>query len=86
MPLLSGMKRNTQTPSNTLVNALNTALLGGFISLDAAVDLLAQYIDTMKEYATDDPEIPGERERIIKSWYLRIGWKIRKDYLTNCRI
>ncbi len=55
----------------TLVNALNTALLGGFISLDAAVDLLAQYIDTMKEYATDDPEIPGERERIIKSWYLR---------------
>lgn len=56
---------------NTLVNALNTALLGGFISLEAAVDLLAQYIDTMKEYATDDPEIPGERERIIKSWYLR---------------
>jgi hypothetical protein len=56
---------------NTLVNALNTALLGGFISLEAAVDLLAQYIDTMKEYATDDPELPGERERIIKSWYLR---------------
>ena len=56
---------------NTLVNALNMALLGGFISLDAAVDLLAQYIDTMQEYATDDPEIPGERERIIKSWYLR---------------
>ncbi len=56
---------------NTLVNALNTALLGGFISWDAAVDLLAQYIDTMQEYATDDPEIPGERERIIKSWYLR---------------
>lgn len=56
---------------NTLVNALNTALMGGFISLDAAVDLLAQYIDTMREYATDDPELPGERERIIKSWYLR---------------
>jgi len=56
---------------NTLVNALNTALMGGFISLDAAVNLLAQYIDTMQEYATDDPELPGERERIIKSWYLR---------------
>ncbi len=56
---------------NTLVNALNTALFGGFISLEAAVDLLAQYIDTMREYATDDPELPGERERIIKSWYLR---------------
>ena len=45
--------------------------MGGFISLDAAVNLLAQYIDTMQEYATDDPELPGERERIIKSWYLR---------------
>jgi len=45
--------------------------MGGFISLDAAVDLLAQYIDTMHEYATDDPEIPGERERIIKSWIMR---------------
>ncbi len=56
---------------NTLVNALNTALFGGFISLDAAVDLLAQYIDTMREYATDDPELPGERERIIKSWIMR---------------
>jgi hypothetical protein len=56
---------------NTLVNALNTALFGGFISLDAAVDLLAQYIDTMQEYATDDPTIPGERERIIKSWVMR---------------
>lgn len=55
----------------TLVNALNTALLGGFISLDAAVDLLAQYIDTMQEYATDNPELPGERERIIKSWIIR---------------
>lgn len=56
---------------NTLVNALNTALMGGFISLDAAVDLLQQYIDTMQEYATDDPELPGERERIIRSWIMR---------------
>ena len=53
------------------MNALNTALMGGFISLDAAVDLLAQYIDTMQEYATDSPELPGERERIIKSWIMR---------------
>ncbi len=56
---------------NTLVGALNTALMGGFISLDAAVDLLQQYIDTMQEYATDDPELPGERERIIRSWIMR---------------
>jgi len=56
---------------HTLVNALNTALFGGFISLEAAVNLLQQYIDTMQEYATDDPELPGERERIIKSWIMR---------------
>lgn len=56
---------------NTLTNALNTALMGGFISIDAAVDLLSQYIETMHEYATDDPELPGERERIVKSWLLR---------------
>lgn len=55
----------------TLVDALDTALNGGFISLEAAVDLLQQYIDTMQEYATDDPELPGERERIIRTWIMR---------------
>jgi len=63
-------KEYTETV-HTLVNALNTALMGGFISLDAAVDLLAQYVDTMQDYVTDDPELPGERERIIKSWLMR---------------
>lgn len=55
----------------TLVDALDKALQGGFISLDAAVDLLQQYIETMHEYVTDDPELPGERERIIRSWIVR---------------
>ncbi len=55
----------------TVVDALNTALQGGFISMDAAVDLLKQYVDTMQDYVTDDPELPGERERIIKSWIMR---------------
>ncbi|GAW28924.1 phage portal protein, partial [Carboxydocella sp. ULO1] len=44
---------------------------GGFISLEAAVDLLKQYVETMRDYVTDDPELPGERERIIKSWIMR---------------
>ncbi|ADQ06497.1 conserved hypothetical protein [Caldicellulosiruptor hydrothermalis 108] len=55
----------------TIVDALNTALQGGFISIDAAVNLLRDYIETMHEYETDDPELPGERERIIKTWLLR---------------
>jgi hypothetical protein len=55
----------------TLVDALNTAYMSNLISDEAAIELLRQYIDTMCEYQSDDPEIPGERERIIKSWYLR---------------
>ncbi|GAW30158.1 phage portal protein, partial [Carboxydocella sp. ULO1] len=47
----------------TIVDALNIALQGGFISLEAAVDLLKQYVETMRDYVTDDPELPGERER-----------------------
>ncbi len=50
-----------------IAQALNTALLGGFISLDAAADFLAQYIETMNVFISDDPEIPGERERILKT-------------------
>jgi len=46
--------------------ALNTAVLGGFLSREAAAMFLAQYIDTMAEWIADDPELPGERERIIK--------------------
>jgi len=55
----------------TLVDALNMAYMSNLISDEAAIELLRQYIDTMREYQSDDPEIPGERERIIKSWYLR---------------
>lgn len=55
----------------TVVEALNTALQGGFISLEAAVNLLKQYVETMQDYVTDDPELPGERERIIRSWIMR---------------
>lgn len=46
--------------------ALNTGVLGGFLSREAAAMFLAQYIDTMAEWISDDPELPGERERIIK--------------------
>lgn len=50
-----------------VTNALDTALQGGFISLDAAVQFLAQYVETMNDWMTDDPEVPGERERIMKT-------------------
>ena len=50
-----------------IVNALVQALQNGLISLEAAVQFLRQYIETMNDYLSDDPEIPGERERIIRT-------------------
>ena len=50
-----------------VTQSLNMALMGGFISLDAASEFLAQYIDTMNDYISDNPEVPGERERIMKT-------------------
>ena len=64
------MDRDEQEDANTLwlvVQAMNMALAGNFISLQAATEFLAKYVDTMQEWETDDPEIPGERERIMKT-------------------
>ncbi|NSW90226.1 MAG: phage portal protein [Firmicutes bacterium] len=55
-----------------VTKALDTALQGGFISLEAATEFLAQYITTMNDYISDDPEIPGERERIMKTRLMRM--------------
>ncbi|AEE95771.1 phage portal protein [Mahella australiensis] len=51
---------------NSVSQALNTAIQGGFISIQAATDFLKNYITTMHDFISDDPEIPGERERIIQ--------------------
>jgi hypothetical protein len=52
----------------TIIEALVEAVTATvpIMSQEAAVNLLASYIDTMHEYANDNPEIPGERERIMK--------------------
>ena len=55
-----------------VTTSLDTALKGGFISLEAATEFLAQYISTMNEYVSDNPEIPGERERIMKTRIMRM--------------
>ncbi|NRT34029.1 phage portal protein [Clostridium beijerinckii] len=52
-------------------NSLDKALSGNFISEEAAVNFLSKYIDTMSDYISDDPEIVGEREKIIKTRMLR---------------
>jgi len=55
-----------------VTKALDTALKGDFISLEAAAQFLAQYIGTMNDYISDDPEVPGERERIMKTRLMRM--------------
>ncbi|MDI6872269.1 MAG: phage portal protein [Bacillota bacterium] len=50
-----------------IVNALVQAIQNSLISLEAAVEFLRQYIGTIQEYVSDDPEVPGERERILKT-------------------
>jgi hypothetical protein len=50
-----------------VTQSLNMALMGGFISLDAAAEFLGQYIDTMNDFISDNPEIIGERDRIMRT-------------------
>jgi hypothetical protein len=55
-----------------ITNALDTATKGDFLSHEAAVTFLAQYISTMNDYISDDPEVPGERERIMVSRLMKM--------------
>jgi len=51
--------------------ALNTAIQGGFLSIETATDVLLEYLQIARKYATDDPENPGERERIVEGTLMR---------------
>lgn len=55
-----------------ITTALDTATKGDLISHEAAVQFLTQYINTMNDYISDNPEVPGERERIIKSRLMKM--------------
>jgi hypothetical protein len=59
--------KDVATEIKTIVEALDKALAGRFISLEAAVDFLKAWIDTMQEYESDDEKIPGEKARIVQS-------------------
>ena len=59
------------TVLKTICEALNIALTGQFISMDAAVDTLSEYLEAVRKYISDDEELPGERERLITTALLR---------------
>ncbi|ACV64896.1 hypothetical protein Dtox_4229 [Desulfofarcimen acetoxidans DSM 771] len=50
-----------------VTTALKTAMEAEIISEEAAVEFLKQYINTMNNYINDDPEIPGEREKLMRT-------------------
>ena len=56
----------------TVTEGLNVALQGGFISQAAAAGHLKHHVPTMKEYESDDPKLPGERERIHETALARV--------------
>ncbi len=49
-----------------LVEGLTKAVAGWLISQESAVNFLAQYIDTMQDFVTEDENALGERDRIIR--------------------
>lgn len=51
---------------NYVASALETAITGGFISVESASNFLAKYVDTMNDYISSDEGVVGEREKIIK--------------------
>lgn len=55
-----------------VTTALDTAVKGDLISQEAAVQFLGQYINTMNDYISNNPEVPGERERIMKSRLMKM--------------
>ncbi|SFH21460.1 Phage portal protein, SPP1 Gp6-like [Desulfotomaculum arcticum] len=54
-----------------VTEALKTALEAEIMSDEAATEFLKQFVNTMNDYISDDPEVPGERERIMKTRLLR---------------
>ena len=71
--------RNEKEVAETLdliASALDKAVQGEFLSVDAAVEYLKEYIPTMKEYKTDDPTEEDERTRIINN-------KIERERLAD---
>ncbi len=66
-----------------LASAMDKALEGGFISEESAVDFLTKYIDTMNKYVSDDPEIMGEREKIIQTRVMRQRMENASDLIDE---
>lgn len=80
--------RDDKALSETLKNiatSLKTGLETDIISEEAAVNFLAQYIDTMSEYTSTDPEVMGEREKIMRTRRLRNRYKDHEGWVDEVK-
>lgn len=80
--------RDDKALSETLKNvatALKTALEVDIISEESAVDFLSQFIDTMAEYSSTDPEVMGEREKIMRTRRLRNRFKDHEGWVDEVK-
>ncbi len=80
--------RDDKAMSETLKNvavALKTSLETDIISEESAVNFLAQYIDTMAEYTSTDPEVVGEREKIMRTRRLRNRFKDHEGWVDEVK-
>lgn len=80
--------RDDKAMAETLKNVttgLKEALNTNIISEEAAVNFLAQYIDTMGEYLSTDPEVPGEREKIMRTRRLRNRFKDHEGWIDEVK-
>lgn len=60
------------------VNALSKAVTSRIMSIQAAVEFLQEYIPTISQFISDNPELPGERERILADMIMTRDLKVLK--------
>lgn len=63
--------KDVATEIKTIVEALDKALAGQFISLQAAVEFLKYWIDTMHDFESNDPKVKSEKDRIVQTFIFR---------------
>ncbi|MFD0868780.1 phage portal protein [Paenibacillus residui] len=54
-----------------IVEALDKAVSGQLMSMEAAVEYLKYWIDTIRDFESDDPEVAGEKDRILQTSIFR---------------
>ncbi|MFW5436573.1 phage portal protein [Paenibacillus apiarius] len=55
----------------SIVEALDKAVSGQLMSMEAAVQYLKYWVDTMRDFESEDENLPGEKDRILQTSIFR---------------